>query len=97
LLESREDDKLKYMKNRSTVTVTELQAQAPKIMRETERRGMLAVTQDGRVEAFLVSRDRIMEMIETMELLSNPEAAKAARDFESGKARMHPVSVLDED
>ena len=66
-------------------------------MRETERRGMLAVTRDGRVEAFLVSRDRVMAMIETMELLSNPKAMKAMRDFESGKARMHPVSVLDED
>jgi hypothetical protein len=32
-----------------------------------------------------------------MELLSNPEAMKAVRDFESGKARMHPVGVLDED
>jgi PHD/YefM family antitoxin component YafN of YafNO toxin-antitoxin module len=85
------------MKTRSTVTVAELQAQAPKIMREAERRGMLAVTRDGRVEAFLVSRDRVMAMIETMELLSNPEAMKAVRDFESGKARMHPVSVLDED
>lgn len=85
------------MKNRSTVTVAELQAQAPKIMREAGRRGMLAVTQDGRVEAFLVSRDRVMAMIETMELLSNPEAMKAVRDFESGKARMYPVSVLDED
>lgn len=85
------------MKNRSTVTVTELQAQAPKIMRETKRRGMLAVTRDGRVEAFLVSRDSVMAMIETMELLSNPKAMKALRDFESSKTRMHPVSVLDED
>jgi PHD/YefM family antitoxin component YafN of YafNO toxin-antitoxin module len=85
------------MKTRTTVTVTELQAQTPKIMREAGRRGMLAVTREGRVEAFLVSRDRIMAMIETMELLSNPEAVKAVRDFETGKARMHPVSVLDED
>ena len=32
------------MKNRSTVTVAELQAQTPKVMRQTQRRGMLAVT-----------------------------------------------------
>ena len=66
-------------------------------MRETERLGMLAVTRDGRVKAFLVSRDRVMAMIETMELLSNQHAVKAVRDFESGKTRMHPASVLDED
>ncbi len=66
-------------------------------MRRAQRRGMLAVTQEGRITAFLVSRDRVMAMIETMELLSNPEAMKAVREFESGKTRMYPASVLDED
>ena len=85
------------MKNRSTVTVAELQSQTPKVMRQAQRRGMLAVTREGQVTAFLVSRDRIMAMIETMEVLSNPKAMEAIREFESGKARMHPVNVLDED
>ena len=85
------------MKNRSTVTVAELQSQTPKVMRQTQRRGMLAVTREGQVAAFLISRDRVMAMIETMEFLSNPEAMKAVHEFESGKTRMHPVSVLDED
>ncbi|MGO8766029.1 MAG: type II toxin-antitoxin system Phd/YefM family antitoxin [Limisphaerales bacterium] len=85
------------MKDRSTVTVGELQSQTQKIMRQTERRGVLAVTREGRVAAFLISRDRVMAMIETMELLSNPQATEAVREFESGKTRMHPVTVLDED
>lgn len=85
------------MKTRSTVTVTELHAQTPKVMREAHRRGMMAVTEKGRVAAFIVSRDRIMAMIETMEILSNPEAMRAVREFESGKTRMYPVSTLDED
>ena len=85
------------MKNRSTITVAELQAQTPKILRQTQRRGMLAITREGQITAFLVSRDRLMAMIETMELLANPEAMKAVHEFESGQTRMHPVSVLDED
>ena len=85
------------MKSRSTVTVTELQAHTPKILREAGRRGMLAVTEEGHVTAFLVSRDRVMAMIETMEILSNTEAMKAIQKFEAGKTKMHPVSVLDED
>ena len=85
------------MKSRSTVTITELQSHTPKILREAGRRGMLAVTDQGHVTAFLVSRDRIMAMIETLEVLSNPKAMAAIQEFEAGKTRMHPVSVLDED
>ncbi len=85
------------MKNRSTVTAGELQSRTPKILREAGRRGMLAVTEKGHVTAFLVSRDRVMAMIETMEILSNPKAMAAIKEFEAGKTRMHPVSVLDED
>jgi antitoxin YefM len=81
----------------STVTVSELQAQTPKIVREAERRGLMAVTRHGRIAAFLISKDRVAAMIETMEILSDPEAMKAIRDFEAGKTRMKPVECLDED
>ena len=83
------------MKNRSTVTVAELQAQTPKVMRQTQRRGMLAVTREGEITAFLVSRDRVMAMIETMEILSNPKAMKAVREFEAGKGKFYSVDELD--
>ena len=80
-----------------TVTISELQAQAARIVKETERRGITAVTRHGRIAAFLVSKDRIEAMIETMEILSDPQAMKAIRKFESGKMKMEPVSCLDED
>ena len=83
------------MKERSTVTVAELQSRAPRILRETGRRGMLAVTEKGHVTAFLVSRDRVMAMIETMEILSNAEAMKAIREFEAGKGKFYSVDELD--
>jgi hypothetical protein len=31
-----------------------------------------------------------------MEILANPEAMKAIRDYESGKTKFYPLSVLDE-
>lgn len=83
------------MKNRSTITVTELQSHAPRILREAGRRGMLAVTDKGHVTAFLISRERVMGMIETMEILSNPEAMKAIREFEAGKGKFYSVDELD--
>lgn len=83
------------MKNRSTITVAELHSQTPAIMRQTQRRGMLAVLRAGQVTAFLVSRDRLMAMIETMELLGNPEAMQAIREFESGRGKFYTVAELD--
>ena len=56
---------------------------------------MLAVTEEGHVTAFLISRDRVMAMIETMEILSNPEAMKAIREFEAGKGKFYSVAELD--
>ena len=83
------------MKNRSTVTATELQSRTPGILREAGRRGMLAVTEKGHITAFLVSRDRVMAMIETMEILSNPKAMKAIHEAEAGKGTYYSVDELD--
>jgi PHD/YefM family antitoxin component YafN of YafNO toxin-antitoxin module len=57
----------------------------------------MAVTRHGRIAAFLISKDRIEAMIETMEILVDPEAMKAIRDFEAGKTKLKPVECLDED
>ena len=81
----------------STVTVSELQAQTPRIVREAERRGMMAVTRHGRVAAFLISKGRVETMIETMEILTDPQAMRAIREFEAGRTKMKPVECLDED
>ena len=83
------------MKNRSTITTAELHAQTPKILRQTQQRGMMAVTRAGQVTAFLVSRDRLMAMIETMEIQANPEAMKAIHEFESGKGKFYTVAELE--
>jgi hypothetical protein len=36
-------------------------------------------------------------MIETLEIMANPEAMKAIREYESGEVKMKDVSCLDED
>jgi prevent-host-death family protein len=80
----------------STVTISQLQSQTPKIVRETERKGMVAVTRHGRVAAFLISRSRVEGMIETLEILADLEAMKAIRQYESGEAKMKGVESLDD-
>jgi hypothetical protein len=46
--------------------------------------------------AFLVPRDRMEALLETMEILANPEAMRAIRRDQSGKGKYLPLSVLDE-
>jgi PHD/YefM family antitoxin component YafN of YafNO toxin-antitoxin module len=78
----------------SRVSISELQAQTRRIVRDTEKRGMTAVTRHGRVAAFLISRERVAAMIESMEILADPDAMQAIRSFEAGKTRMMPAKCL---
>ena len=47
--------------------------------------------------AFLVPRERMEALLETMEILSNPAAMRAIRRDQSGKGKYLPLSALDED
>src|ERR1051325_430134 len=51
---------------KSTVTISELQAQAPKCVRRAEQEGALTIARHGRAVAFLVSRDRMEALIESL-------------------------------
>jgi PHD/YefM family antitoxin component YafN of YafNO toxin-antitoxin module len=79
------------MKN--TLTVTQGQAQFPAICRSKKT---AAITRNGEVVAFVVPRKRMADLLEQMEILSNPEAMAAIRRAKAGKGKYLPVSVLDE-
>jgi PHD/YefM family antitoxin component YafN of YafNO toxin-antitoxin module len=69
----------------------------PKVVRGLKKSGSLAISNRGRTVAYLISSDRVEAMLETMEIMGNPKAMKAIRDFEAGKTKFEPVKVLDED
>jgi prevent-host-death family protein len=81
----------------STATISELQSQAPKLVREAEKRGAVTIARHGRTVAFLVSRERMEAIIETLEIMGKPEAMKAIRAYEAGKAKLKDVACLGED
>jgi len=81
----------------STVTISELQAQAPRFVREAEKQGAVTIARHGKTVAFLVSKERMEAIIETLEIMGNPKAMKAIRAYETGKARFKDVACLDED
>lgn len=81
---------------KTTVTTTEAQAKLPRLLKELSRRKSITITNHGRIAGFLVSKDRMEAIIETMEILANPQAMKAIGDFEAGRSRGRDISCLDE-
>ena len=81
----------------STVTISELQAQAPRLVREAEKQGAVTIARHGRTVAFLISRERMEAIIETLEIMGNPKAMKAIRAHEAGKGKFKDVACLDDD
>jgi prevent-host-death family protein len=78
----------------STYSVTEAQAGLPSILREAEDK-TVTITRRERVVGYILSPERYEAILETIELLANPEAMEAVRQYRAGRLRMRPASVLD--
>ncbi len=79
------------MNRDSIVNVTEAQARLNKLVNQDS----FAISRRGKIVGVYLSRDRIEALIETMELLSNPQFAKALKAYESGRMRFHDAAELD--
>ena len=78
-------------------SVTEAQARLPQLLRELSlSEAPVALTRHDRAVAYLVSKEQMESIYETLEILGNPAAMKAIRDYEAGKSRFHSIDVLDE-
>ena len=47
--------------------------------------------------AYLVSRERMEAITETLDLLGNAKAMHALREYEAGRTKFLPLSALDDD
>lgn len=81
---------------KTMVTTTEAQANLPRLLKQLPKQKALTITNHGRIAAFLISKDRMEAIIETMEILANPRAMKAVAEFERGKSTGKDISCLDE-
>lgn len=79
---------------KTTFSVTQAQAQLPKLVRS---KNTIAVSRHGENVAFIVPREKMEALLETIEILSDAKAMSAIRDYEAGKTRFNPLSALDED
>lgn len=57
------------------------------MVKRAEKNGSVAVSRHGRTVAFVVSRERMEAILETLEILADKQLIKAIRDFEGGKIK----------
>jgi len=81
----------------STYSVTQAQTNLPRLIKEAADEGSIAITRHEETVAYLISRSRMDAIIETLDLLGNPAAMKALRDYEKGKTKFLPLSSLNGD
>jgi len=78
---------------KTTLSVTEAQT---KLLRLVESKETITLRQREETVAFIVPRERMEALLETMEIMANPAAMRAIRRDQSGKGKYLPLSVLDE-
>ncbi len=79
----------------STYSVTEAQTNLPRLLKDAAHHS-IAIRRRDETVAYLVSRQRMEAIAETLELLANAEAMKAIRAHQAGKTKFFPLSSLDE-
>ena len=79
---------------KTTFDIAEAQIRLPKLVQIKQT---MTLQKDNETVAFLVPRERMEALLETMEIMANPDAMRAIRRDQSGKGKYLPLSVLDED
>jgi antitoxin YefM len=82
---------------KSTYSVTEAQTQLPSLIRRAEKGEPVRIRRRNETVAYLVSRERMEAIVETIELLANPDAMKAIAAHRAGRMKLRPLSALDEE
>ncbi|MBI2893048.1 MAG: type II toxin-antitoxin system prevent-host-death family antitoxin [Deltaproteobacteria bacterium] len=80
---------------KSTYTVTEAQARLPGLLRQVAKGGPVCIRRRNETVAYLLSRERMEAIVETLEILGNPGAMRAIRAHRTGKMRFLPLASLD--
>ncbi|HMP74346.1 MAG TPA: type II toxin-antitoxin system prevent-host-death family antitoxin [Kiritimatiellia bacterium] len=80
---------------KSTYSITEAQARFPGLVREASD-GPVIITRHDKTVAYILSKQRMDAMVETLELLARPEAMKALTASRAGTTRYTSLADLDE-
>jgi len=79
---------------KSTYSVSAAQAQFPAVIRAARNGRLVAVSKHNETVAFVISRERMEAIAETIELLADPDFMRALRVDREGKGKLYPASSL---
>jgi prevent-host-death family protein len=80
----------------STYSITEGQSKFPKVVKEAQAGYIATITKHDDPVAYVVGKERMQALIETMEILADPAAMKAIKDYEAGKLKSYRIEDLPE-
>ena len=79
---------------KSTYSVAEAQSQLPRLIKEAEEAGSVRIRRREETVAFLVSRERMDAIVETLEILANPDALRAIESYRKGRSKLRSLAAL---
>ncbi|MFQ5667483.1 MAG: type II toxin-antitoxin system Phd/YefM family antitoxin [Candidatus Binatia bacterium] len=77
----------------STYSVTQAQSQLSRFVRKAEEGEPVHIQRRAETVAVLLSRERMEAIVETMEILANPDAMKALIRHRAGRLKLFPLSA----
>ena len=78
----------------AALSVTAERGKLPAVVRSAQSGRFVGVTVRKKTVAYVVSRERMESILETMELLANPKFVRAWREAKTGTGKYHPASAL---
>jgi len=81
---------------KSTYSVSEAQSQLPRILKEVQNGEPVSIRRHDETVAYLVSRERMEAIVETLEILGNRTAMRAIEQHKAGKTKFLPLSAIGE-
>jgi prevent-host-death family protein len=66
----------------------------PEVVAASEKGEPIPIERHGETVAYVISKDRFDAVLETMELLSNPEFVDALRTYEAGETKWTALEKL---
>ncbi len=79
---------------KSTYSVSEAQSQLPRILKEVQKGGPVSIRRHDETVAYLVSRERMEAIVETLEILGSRSAMRAIEQHRAGKTKFLPLSAI---
>jgi PHD/YefM family antitoxin component YafN of YafNO toxin-antitoxin module len=75
----------------STVLISGLAADAAGVVKRAEKEGLVPIARHGRTVAFLIGREKLAGLLETMELQKDPKLMELVRAHRAGKLALQDL------